>query len=241
MIRKIPTIQDRQMIPNELILTSDTLPENKGVGTKIGDFVTYDQNPWDKSFAYSLVDGNGSDGNPDFMIDENGTLFSQKVFNYEDQNQSSILVRTTDEAGGYLDKVFIIKILDDSNEDTDNDGLSEFQEDSLGTSDHLADTDGDEFDDPTEIKEGTDPTDAEDFPIVNAAPFDLELSPREIVENSPVGTHVGSFTVQDHDTGDQHQLTMVPGEGDADNLSFEIKNGKLITRDLLIMKENQVI
>ena len=62
--------------PVELILSSNTVYENQSAETKIGEFITYDPNPWDKVFVYTLVDGNGSN-NQDFRVDENGTLFTK--------------------------------------------------------------------------------------------------------------------------------------------------------------------
>ena len=112
---------------------------------RIGSFETFDPNPWDKQFSYQLVDGNGSDDNDLFEVDENGTLINRVVFDFEKQARAKIRVRSTDEAGGYLEKTFVIIILDNANEDEDNDGLSELEEEGYGTSDQLADTDGDQF------------------------------------------------------------------------------------------------
>ena len=54
----------------------------------------------------------------------------------------------------------------------------------------------------------------------------------EISENSPLGTNIGNFVVQDHDATDSHELSLVEGDGNLDNISFTIENGVLATRDL---------
>ena len=195
-------------IPVELMLNSKSIVENKPIGSRIGSFETFDPNPWDKQFSYQLVDGNGSDDNDLFEVDENGTLLNRVVFDFEKQARAKIRVRSTDEAGGYLEKTFVIIILDNANEDEDNDGLSELEEEGYGTSDQLADTDGDQFSDLIEINDGTDPLDPEDYPKSNSAPVSISLNPRKILENSPFYTVVGNFEVIDPDESDSHTFSL---------------------------------
>ena len=63
----------------------------------------------------------------------------------------------TDNEGNNLVQTFSINILDDITEDTDNDGLTEAQEDALGTSDLVEDSDKDSVSDKMEHSLGSDP------------------------------------------------------------------------------------
>ncbi|MDQ3724729.1 MAG: Ig-like domain-containing protein, partial [Actinomycetota bacterium] len=62
---------------------------------------------------------------------------------------------------------------------------------------------------------------------VNDPPTDLSLSSSSLKENEPAGTEVGAFSTTDPDPGDTFTYSLVSGEGDADNGSFEIDGGKL--------------
>ena len=217
--------------PNDLNLAPTSIMENRPAGTVVGKFNTYDPDPWETVFSYSLVDGNGSTDNGLFQIDANGSLQTAQVLDFEAGQTRSIRARTTDEAGGYFDKIFSIQVLDDSNEDTDQDGLSELEEDLLGTSDQKSDTDGDGHDDRKEVDRGTDPLDPNEYPIDNHAPTDISLSPNSVLESAAFGSLVGTLSAQDQDTGDTHQFSLVNGNGSQDNLSFSITGNQLKSRD----------
>lgn len=58
-------------------------------------------------------------------------------------------------------------------------------------------------------------------------PTGIGLSPASILENSPVGTVVGTFSAVDADENDAFTYQLVSGAGDADNGSFVIDNGVL--------------
>ena len=49
------------------------------------------------------------------------------------------------------------------------------------------------------------------------------------MENSPPGTQVGILAAVDADKVDRHTYELVPGQGDADNESFEISDKSLKT------------
>lgn len=53
---------------------------------------------------------------------------------------------------------------DEVDTDSDGDGLTDAEEEQLGTDPDEADSDGDGTDDDRELDEGTDPTDGDDFP-----------------------------------------------------------------------------
>jgi hypothetical protein len=62
---------------------------------------------------------------------------------------------------------------------------------------------------------------------VNEAPTSVRLSQNTVVENSPIGTVVGTLTSQDPDIGDRHTYSLISGTGDSDNSAFEIAGDKL--------------
>jgi len=66
--------------------------------------------------------------------------------------------------------------------------------------------------------------------VYSAAPTDIELTNSEVAENLPVGTAVGSFSTIDTEAGETHTYSLVAGEGDSDNDSFEIIDNILQTQ-----------
>jgi len=64
---------------------------------------------------------------------------------------------------------------------------------------------------------------------INNAPTDITLSSYEVMENSPPGTQVGILAAVDADKVDRHTYELVPGQGDADNGSFDISDKSLTT------------
>jgi autotransporter-associated beta strand protein len=64
---------------------------------------------------------------------------------------------------------------------------------------------------------------------VNEGPSDVALSAATVAENAAVGTVVGSLSTTDVDTSDTFTYTLVSGDGDTDNVSFEIVGDALKT------------
>jgi hypothetical protein len=60
----------------------------------------------------------------------------------------------------------------DDGVDSDGDGLTDVEEEELGTDPNLDDSDGDEFSDGEEVKAGTDPLDFHDHPYYGGWPKD---------------------------------------------------------------------
>ncbi len=63
----------------------------------------------------------------------------------------------------------------------------------------------------------------------NDNPTDIILDNNTTLENLSPGIIVGSLTTLDEDNGDSHFYTLAEGEGDDDNASFAISDGRLIT------------
>jgi VCBS repeat-containing protein len=61
------------------------------------------------------------------------------------------------------------------------------------------------------------------------APSNISLSNDSVAENQPPGTLVGSFSTTDPDTGDTFTYSLVSGEGDTDNASFNMTGSQLRT------------
>jgi hypothetical protein len=102
------TVEVYNSAPNDILLSGAILDENQPAGTWAGEFSTND--PDDpggvKDYLYTLVEGNGSTDNANFVLELNGTLRSATTFDFESRNAFQIRVRSTDEFGGYLEEAF---------------------------------------------------------------------------------------------------------------------------------------
>lgn len=64
---------------------------------------------------------------------------------------------------------------------------------------------------------------------LNESPTDILLSSNTVYEGLPAGTSVGILTSIDPDAGDLHTYSLVAGDGDADNASFQLIGDELQT------------
>ena len=90
--------------------------ENQQAGSEVGHFSLLNQNP-NSSILFELVDGNGSDSNHEFSLDQNGTLRTAVEFDYEGENSDNdptlnIRVRARDEYNASVERSFVVTILD---------------------------------------------------------------------------------------------------------------------------------
>ncbi|MEZ4885108.1 MAG: cadherin domain-containing protein [Chitinophagales bacterium] len=67
---------------------------------------------------------------------------------------------------------------------------------------------------------------------VNDAPTDISLSSYDVEENKDSNTFVAAFSTTDEDSGDSFTYSLVAGDGDADNGSFQVVNGQLFTDEM---------
>ena len=159
--------------PSDLNLSNQTIASSIPIGSSVGTFTTTDPTPGD-TFTYTFVSGPGSDDNGDFQI-SGDQLLTDRDLSGETQ-PLSIRIRTTDAGGDFLEKTFTITLIPDSDGDglidhweltyfpdlttatgsgnNDGDGLSNLDEQSLGTNPTLADTDGDGLNDDLENGSG---------------------------------------------------------------------------------------
>ncbi|MEO9872789.1 cadherin domain-containing protein [Ekhidna sp.] len=104
------TMQDAQVAPSGLSLSTNDVVENTPTNTTFATFVTTDGNSED-THTYELVAGEGDDRNNRFTIVDNG-LQSTAGLNFEGFNTLSIRVRTTDNTGLSFEKALIIEVTD---------------------------------------------------------------------------------------------------------------------------------
>ena len=109
-------VADTNEVPSALNSSILEVFENLSTGAIVGSFTTTDIDTLDIA-TYSLVSGVGSTDNSSFTI-SNNQLLSANVFNYEQQNQYNIRVRTTDNGGLYIETAFVVAILDINEEPT---------------------------------------------------------------------------------------------------------------------------
>ena len=123
-------------------------------------------------YDFSLVVGNGSRDNDLFRIDANGTLRTNEILDFEELEDDdgevalTIRVKAVDERNETFYETLSVFLIDDVEEDADGDGLKEFEEEALGTSELDKDSDDDGIEDGEEVAIGTDPDDNASFPVV---------------------------------------------------------------------------
>ena len=88
--------------PTNIVLSSNSVNENKPIGTRVGLLITTDVNE-NNVHTYSLVSGTGVTDNALFTI-SNDTLYTQQVFNYKIKNAYNIRIQTNDSLGGIFEK-----------------------------------------------------------------------------------------------------------------------------------------
>ncbi|HEY9642830.1 MAG TPA: cadherin domain-containing protein, partial [Coleofasciculaceae cyanobacterium] len=104
------TINNLPEAPIDLTLSATQVDENQPIGTIVGSFTTTDQDVGD-THTYTLITGTGGEDNAAFDL-VNNQLRLKVVPDFETKPQYSILVRTTDSTGRFLDKVFTIQVKD---------------------------------------------------------------------------------------------------------------------------------
>ncbi|MDM8549124.1 ExeM/NucH family extracellular endonuclease [Desulfobacterales bacterium HSG2] len=102
------TVDDVNDAPEDVTLSSSSVPENQPDGIDIGVFSATDADSGD-THTYSLISGPGRNDNSLFSISGN-TLSAVSGFDYEAKESYTIRVRTTDTRGGIYDKPFTITV-----------------------------------------------------------------------------------------------------------------------------------
>ncbi|WP_020526507.1 cadherin domain-containing protein [Flexithrix dorotheae] len=97
-------------IPTDILLSKNEIRENEPEQTVIGEFTATDENK-DDDHNFELISGEGDLDNDLFEI-SGDQLISKTSFDYENRNEYSIRVKTTDKYEGEFEKSFTIKIID---------------------------------------------------------------------------------------------------------------------------------
>lgn len=72
----------------------------------------------------------------------------------------------------------------------------------------------------------------------NDLPTDLIFSSTSFVEDQPVGTEVGTFSVNDEDDGDTHTFSLDNSSGSNDNQFFRIEDNSLVSAEVIDFSES---
>jgi parallel beta-helix repeat protein len=104
------TIQvlDKNESPSDIVLSSNTVPENAGPNAVVGTLSTTDADA-NNTFTYSLATGAGDSDNAAFNIDGN-KLRATNSLDYETKPTYTVRVRSTDQGGLYTEKSFTIQV-----------------------------------------------------------------------------------------------------------------------------------
>jgi uncharacterized delta-60 repeat protein len=97
-------------LPTDISLSSDSVAENSGSNATVGSFSTADVDAGN-TFVYSLVAGSGDTDNAAFNV-SGSTLRATSSFDFETRTDYTVRVRSSDQGGLFVEKVFLIRVLD---------------------------------------------------------------------------------------------------------------------------------
>jgi len=192
------------------------------VGTVTGQLTAHDPDA-NSTLTYSLV--GGSNDNHFFTIDTNGTLKTAAQLDYESNSSYIIRAKVRDQNNSSIKRNFTVNVLNVV-EDLDQDGI----EDAFDI-----DIDGDGYSNVIELAYPSDPRDANS--VADTLPTNLILSNLEIMENQPVGTVVGQFSVSDPDLNDVSRVRLNENNV-SDNQLFSIDANNTLRTAVMFDYEN---
>lgn len=96
-------------LPTALTLDNNRIQENKPALSIIGNLTTTDIDA-NETHSYTLVDGDGSENNSAFII-ENNVLKVKNSLNYEEKSSYKIRIRTTDSGSAIFESPFIVEVI----------------------------------------------------------------------------------------------------------------------------------
>ena len=182
--------------------------ENQPAGTIVGKLTAKDQDEGDQ-LTYKLVRDRDPIANEFFSLDENGTLRTAEVLDFENNASLFIRAKATDKAGLLTKKGFVVEVINIA-EDFDGDGTEDAYDE---------DIDGDGFSNEEEFAYGSDPLDSSS--VINAPPSNITMKGGEVLENQPIGTLVARFFGVDADKNDSLIYQLVDLES-VENFPFKL-------------------
>ena len=103
------TVTNVNEAPTDIALSSTSIPENAGANTVVGTLTTTDVDAGN-TFTYTLVAGTGDTDNGVFNI-SGSTLRATSSFDFETRSDYTVRVRSTDQGGLFVEKVFAIRVV----------------------------------------------------------------------------------------------------------------------------------
>ena len=225
-----------------------TLPlfiaENQPADTEIGGFFAFD--PDGDALTFILL-SESNESKEAFMLDPNGSLRSNRSFDFEsDPPTFELSVSAMDQEGAAIESNFTVTLLDEL-EDLDGDAIEDAYD---------FDIDGDGYSNEEEEAYGSDPRDAQS--VANAAPVFIGTMEFEVSENLPVGEILGMIEASDPDgpvplvlrliegrsehfllDGNASLITLKSFDFESDPNSFQL--GVLVTDDRNTTTEEDII
>jgi uncharacterized delta-60 repeat protein len=95
--------------PTDINLSATSIPENSEASAIVGTLSTLDVDAGD-TFSYSLVAGTGDLDNNAFTV-TGSTLRATSSFDFETRSDYTVRVRSTDQGGLFVEKVFAIRVV----------------------------------------------------------------------------------------------------------------------------------
>jgi alpha-tubulin suppressor-like RCC1 family protein len=189
--------------PTDILLSNNTAYEWCPPETVVGILSAVDPDSTD-GHLFQLVSGSGSDHNNGAKIVGNELRLRygfDRDFEVHGSLNFKCRIRATDSTGARFEKAFVLLMLDDREEDTDGDGLTEAEEEDLhGTSDVIYDFDNDAVGDGAEVAGASSPTDPLAWPQMAIVGWgDTSGGVRAV----PFGTGFLGLT-----TGEDHSLAL---------------------------------
>jgi hypothetical protein len=111
------TVIDVNEAPTDISLSSNSVAENAGSNATVGTLSTADVDAGN-TFVYSLVAGSGDTDNAAFNV-SGSTLRATSSFDFETRSDYTVRVRSTDQGGLFVEKVFAITVTDANEAPTD--------------------------------------------------------------------------------------------------------------------------
>ncbi len=102
------TVSNMNEPPSNIMLTTDDIEEQIPAGSEIGQLSTQDQDAGE-TFVYSLDSGSSDEDNASFTIAGDKLMAAEQI-DFGQQSQFTILVRSTDAGGLFIQKVFVISM-----------------------------------------------------------------------------------------------------------------------------------